>query len=61
LATPRRRFRVETIDGKMLELAGYRGRFVLLHFWDDRCRACLAETPHLKAVYQASGRDERFA
>jgi RNA polymerase sigma factor (sigma-70 family) len=54
-------FRVETIDGKMLELAGYRGRFVLLHFWDDRCRACQDETPHLKAVYDASGRDPRFA
>ena len=54
-------FRVETIDGKTLELAEYRGRFVLLHFWDDRCRDCLAETPHLKAVYEAWGRDERFA
>jgi len=53
-------FRVETIDGKMLELAGYRGRFVLLHFWNGNCDDCLAETPHLKAVYEALGRDERF-
>lgn len=50
-----------TLDGKILRLADYRGRFVLLTFWVSGADACENELPYLKAVYDAFGRDKRFA
>jgi peroxiredoxin len=54
-------FRVETTDGKMLDLAEYRGKFVVLCFWSLHCDTCLEEVPHLKAACDAFGRNDRFA
>jgi thiol-disulfide isomerase/thioredoxin len=51
----------KTLDGKPLELADYHGKYVLLDFWATWCAPCLAETPHLKDVYDAFGKDDRFA
>jgi thiol-disulfide isomerase/thioredoxin len=52
---------VTTLDGKPLNLADYRGKYVLLAFWASWCAPCRAETPHLKAAYEAFGKDERLA
>ena len=53
-------FEVKTIDGKPLRLADYRGKFVLLEFWATWCGPCLGQTPHLKATYDAFGKDDRL-
>jgi hypothetical protein len=46
-------------DGRPLDLAALRGKFVLLHFWSSRPEDA-ATIPHLKATYEAFGRDPRF-
>ena len=46
-------------DGRPLDLAALRGKFVLLHFWSGRPEDA-ATIPHLKATYDAFGRDPRF-
>ncbi len=54
-------FTCETLDGETISLADYRGKYVLLDFWSVWCGPCRGETPHLKAVWDAFGDDDRFA
>jgi len=36
--------------GKEVELSGFKGRLVLIHFWGTNCPHCLKEMPHLKTL-----------
>jgi peroxiredoxin len=41
-----------TLDGKEIRLGELRGQLVLVNFWATSCPICLAEMPHLSAVYR---------
>jgi peroxiredoxin len=53
-------FELQTMDGKDLKLADYKGKVVLLDFGATWCGPCIAEMPKLKELYEEFGKDERF-
>jgi len=44
-------------DGKLIRLADYKGKTVLLDFWGSWCGPCRASHPHLKSLYQKYKKD----
>lgn len=42
--------RVTTLDGNTFDLAGQRGKWVIVNFWATWCAPCLKEMPELSAL-----------
>jgi thiol-disulfide isomerase/thioredoxin len=53
-------FTFTDFDGKSRKFSEFRGNYVLIDFWATWCKPCLADIPHLKAVY-AQYKDKGFA
>lgn len=49
---------VEDINGNVVQLADYRGKWIVVNYWASWCEPCAKEIPQLNAFYQAhQGRD----
>ncbi|MFC3196118.1 redoxin domain-containing protein [Parapedobacter deserti] len=40
------------VNGKLVSLSQFRGKYVLLDFWGSWCGPCRAANPHLKSLYE---------
>ena len=44
-------FSSKDINGKMISMTGFKGKYVILDFWGSWCAPCRASTPHLLALF----------
>ncbi|MCX6008534.1 MAG: TlpA disulfide reductase family protein, partial [Chloroflexi bacterium] len=51
-------FTLPTLDGKQLSLSQFRGKKVMVNFWQSSCSACRDEMPYLQAIYEKWPRDK---
>ena len=49
--------RVTTLDGAEYDLAGQRGKWVIVNYWATWCGPCIKEMPELAAFSQAQGNE----
>jgi len=51
-------FTLPTIDGKEISLSQFRGKAVMVNFWESSCSACASEMPDIQAVFDTWSRDD---
>ena len=51
-------FTLPTIDGKEASLSQFRGKIVMVNFWESSCSACASEMPDIQAVFDTWSRDD---
>ncbi len=45
-------FEFSTVDGKMVNLKEFRGKYLVVDFWASWCGPCRQEIPHMKDLYE---------
>ncbi len=54
-------FEFPTVDGKMVNLKEFRGKYLVVDFWASWCGPCRQEIPHMKDLYEVyKGKDIEF-
>lgn len=51
-------FSLPTLDGKELSLSQFRGKAVMVNFWQTSCGACTKEMPDIQSVLDSWSRDD---
>ena len=51
-------FTLPTVDGKETSLSQFRGKIVMVNFWESSCSGCASEMPDMQAVYDAWSRED---
>ncbi len=52
-------FTCKDINGNLVKLSDFRGKYLLLNFWASDCSHCLEELPNVQKVYEVL-KDENF-
>ena len=58
IGQPAPHFRLQDIDGNVIDLADHQGKVVVLHFWGTTCGACKSVYPHLREMVLEFPEDE---
>jgi peroxiredoxin len=45
-------FTLTTLKGKQVSLSQFRGKIIMVNFWQSTCSNCIEEMPYLQAIYE---------